>query len=695
MPQTYTEPLYYRPGRLFKKQAMRRVKLSDKPGDWSTEVLDHLYAEYPKLSERDVQLSFRSTDEKTGTAMGKIVIDKKLSIPVFIQKRLMDPLDTCVFKGRPYRITEKRLNEMLFKSALFSGIIRPDEEKALSQDEPIHQQTQANDYREGRRVYAMDNMLEAITAKVMLEKRAATPLYHSIISQILPTISRTDIEKVAQDLNTSPELAANFTANGGLEVLAQVLRLTPSDKNQATKLAMQQLPASVVQVRPISQDSYGVKIASDFGYEPIEMTLAPSQVGGFLENLKLGKEKTAILGKLSTGATFLHTSRTDNVEPVVISDFKKTAEIKTFGTYVVRDPGGTEYAGWIYPQVIDFNKKAVDRMLFISAKGDAALMQEKIAGMPYESDTPRPSDVPKNGDIGCFLFDTETTGLATVPVKIAAITQQEPENEPAYTEIHAVTMRGAPVVLQLSKHAWDIVPMPEKSKEGREYFLLPERAKWAKLHGKATLVSDPGTLTKMALAGEGGNFLKVRGAMKGTYVFQGSPVEKIGAANVEFDTDEAMFKLACLGLSVERSNEVLDLADTGKDVTLSGTFVLGPLQEKVAEMTKRATAAVMQVPFLKRDTLKEASEINDPEIIDRVLSLNFLNPQNIEILVDNIKELEKASSKLSEILIASRYGAKVDIPEEPIVGARKNLDEVIDGLAQLQSRLGAKTDEAD
>lgn len=692
MSQLYMEPLFYRPGSIY-KEAMRRVKLSDKPSEWSTEVLDHLYSEFPKLSDRDVQLSFRSTDEKTGTALGKIVIDKKISIPVFIQRRLMDPLDTFVFKGRPYRITDKRLDEVLFKSALFSGVIRPDEERALSQDEPIYQQTQVNDFREGRRIYSMDLDLEAITSRALMEKQAKTPVHDSLVTRLLPTISRADIDKVARALNGDPQLAANFSANGGMEVLAKVLMITPADAKNATKLAMQQLPASVVQIRPVNQDTYEVKVASDFGYEPIDITLAPSQVSGFLDNLKLGSEKSEILSGLSSGNTFLHTTRDRHVEPVMISDFKKTAEIKDFGTYVVRDAGGQEYAGWVYPQVIDFDKKATNRMLFVASEGNAALIQEKIAGMPFESQAARPSDEPKQGDIGCFLFDTDSAGLATVPVKIAGIVHHNPEGEGDYTEIHAVTMLGAPVVLQLSKHAWDIVPLKEKVEGDKSHYLLPERAKWAKLSGNAKLISDPAALTKMALESETQNFLQVRG-MKGTYTLRGAPAEKIGAANTEMTTDEAMFKLACLGLSVEGANGILDAADGGKEVVFTGALMLTPLPEKMATISKRAMAAVMQVPFLKKDTLKQASEINDPEIIDRVLSLNFLNPENIEILVDNIKELEKASCKLSEILIASRYGAKVDIPEEPVVGARKNIDEVIDGLSQLQSRLGAKTEAA-
>jgi hypothetical protein len=144
-----TEPLTFSAKRMQMKTAMRHAQLSDKTSEWPKEILDHLYAEFPTLADREVQIAFEKKDEKTGYGVGKIVIDRKISIPIFVEKLMLAPLDTMVVKGKPTRITDKRLREILFNPKLFSGVIKPHEEKTLSQDDPIYQQTQVNDFREG------------------------------------------------------------------------------------------------------------------------------------------------------------------------------------------------------------------------------------------------------------------------------------------------------------------------------------------------------------------------------------------------------------------------------------------------------------------------------------------------------------------------------------------------------------------
>ena len=713
--QAYAEePIWYRPKSMV-KSAMRYVKLSDRPSEWNTEILEHLFSEFPMLSERDVQISFQSKDEKSGYALGKIIVDGKASIPIFIEKRLLAPLDTLIYKGQPAMMSDKNLKKILFKTALFGKTITPQEEQTITQDEPIYQQTQVNDFREGRRVYAFEHdrltpedklhiaTLETITRDAVDRQDEPEKIaFHSIVEEILPTISQTSVAQVKEAIDAGDQLAVNLGANAAaLNAVAKIYNHAPTTPEDFTKIAEASQTVNVVQIRP-TDSGFTLKTASDSGYQEIDTPLPTHAVAPFLDKLGVGHDKRHILSKLAQGQTFTHTVRTHHVDPEVVNDFESAAELDKFGAVRAMTISGKEVTGWLYPEVYDFDKKATGRMLFVGDE-DNRLIQEKIAGVPIEVEESLPQDTPRVGDTGCFVFDSPSTGIATVPVKIAAISDTNGQ-----LCIQAVTPLGKQVALEISKHAPDILPVQlSNTFEEWDTYVFPDRAKWIKMgafydveeDGTRTprpapekLIADGKALTKKALDGTLENLVEIRG-FQDTYVLHGTPLRKVGCEDLEMSYHDALFKLAAMGLKVKKACELLDRSNVEHVVTIAGVNEIVPLADKFASvLEEKVFPALANVPYLRVDTLKLASEIRDPEILDRVLSLNFLNPENLGILVGHVKELEKASGLLSELLIASRYGAKTDLPEESIISARKGLEDVADGLAQLSSRMGAQTE---
>jgi hypothetical protein len=65
--------------------------------------------------------------------------------------------------------------------------------------------------------------------------------------------------------------------------------------------------------------------------------------------------------------------------------------------------------------------------------------------------------------------------------------------------------------------------------------------------------------------------------------------------------------------------------------------------------------------------------------------MNFINPENISIFASYLPQLDEASKKLAEMLIASRMGMTT-VPDGAIERSLKNLEEVISGLKLLQQQ---------
>jgi hypothetical protein len=261
-------------------------------------------------------------------------------------------------------------------------------------------------------------------------------------------------------------------------------------------------------------------------------------------------------------------------------------------------------------------------------------------------------------------------------------------------QISATTLMGVPVRFHISKTATDLVPLPADN--GRAY-LLPSFMKFAKMSNLVTnssLVADPEILTKMATVDAlGPNSCRVTSPVDGRlYLFQGPIADTMKCSGIEQYPDEAIFKLACMGLSTDQALQVLDRARNEGKVVVGG---LKSLNKTASDLGSDKRAVYMQMlaslPALKKDTVKLAADIKDPASVDRILSLNFLNPQNIGVLVDHMKDLEDTGTRLSEMLIATRMGAKEDLNESSIIQARQAIDDVLDGLTELKSRLGPQT----
>jgi len=86
-----------------------------------------------------------------------------------------------------------------------------------------------------------------------------------------------------------------------------------------------------------------------------------------------------------------------------------------------------------------------------------------------------------------------------------------------------------------------------------------------------------------------------------------------------------------------------------------------------------------------RDLVKEAAVLEDGETADKILSMGFLNPDNISMFASYLPELDTASCKLAEMLVACRLGMS-QVDEGAIERAMKNLEQVIEGLKSLQEQ---------
>lgn len=104
-------------------------------------------------------------------------------------------------------------------------------------------------------------------------------------------------------------------------------------------------------------------------------------------------------------------------------------------------------------------------------------------------------------------------------------------------------------------------------------------------------------------------------------------------------------------------------------------------KSKKAERIKEALCEYASK--VQKNLVKVASIIEDPTAVDVVLSLNFVNEDNIKEYVDNVDEMRAVSDKLSSMLIASRMGLR-SIDEGAIKKAIDGIESVILDLTEIK-----------
>jgi hypothetical protein len=86
--------------------------------------------------------------------------------------------------------------------------------------------------------------------------------------------------------------------------------------------------------------------------------------------------------------------------------------------------------------------------------------------------------------------------------------------------------------------------------------------------------------------------------------------------------------------------------------------------------------------------LKEASSMDDPIAVDKILSLGFITPENVAVFASYIPEIETVIRRLAELLVAARLGLH-SVDEGAVQRSLMHLDKVVAGLKTVDSDVQA------
>jgi hypothetical protein len=655
----------------FEKLGMES-RLSEDPNQWPTQILDSLYRQAPFSSDYSPKVVLRDVDSDRRYAMGQIELINKLAInqrddatppsskgsqkaliPVVVRDGKLSPLDLLMSDGKVEPLTEDRLRKALFRPNLFEAVRkRPGDMSMIEQLYPPHRQYGGS---RGPLVADAGGGGAAKTA-------SAKPEF--ILDAIAPTIKEAHLTNLTQRLHDDVSLRAALMSNSAAAECLGKIAASQSMKKTAAPEYLRSVAhgirPTVIQVQKLAS-GFRIKTANAEALIPtaddVDRKAAVGTLGGDLVAKVEGDGTTTITAEPAVKETL------EDINIKVVGEF---------GLYKVKTQGeNKELVGWVFPKVMDLDGTLLPLAAF--SNGSESGLQENIAGIPLA----RQMDVldSKPQGTGCFYYATSSGATALVPVKISG----EAET-PNGTEYMCETVMGEQCTLVKMPGLREISPIAE----GR--YGIPDSMGFMPLDNTVNLTSSPDEFIKQAAARAMPTAVRViTDGM--TYSFEGETIDKIAhSIPTKFiDKDDAVFLGAILGESPTKLAHALDtMRSQGSQEIWFHAREVTPFRDKYAEAKSRAHEKLASLPRLRADLVKEAAPLEDPTAVDKILSVGFINPENVSIFVSYVPEFENCIKKLSELLLAVRLGLS-GVDAGALQKSLVHLDKVVAGLKSLGS----------
>lgn len=646
------------------------VTLPEDPNAWPIEITQELFKQVPYIADFEPQVVMDKVDAERGYGFGHVEVTNKTEIqhgaspegmsaagvrtariPIIIKDRKLQAFDVIVTEdSNMLPLTESRLRQAIFRPQNFDVTGRtPGDMSMIGQLYPPYRQN-----------YGFGGGGATMSAGMGKEGKAKLG---SVLQAILPTIRAEDYGHF-YELLASSEMKAAFVKNAN--ATGPALRLLSTcqpveDEKVASDLFHRIKPSVVQLVR--EPEGYTIKSANH------RCWLVETEKLSRGDAVRTFGEKIVLAADMA-GST---TMTLGDEPPMPSTEEAQQAElIKDFGVYQVCDESGAELTGHVFPNLLDVDGTPLPLALFWN--GEKAAVQGEIVGVKVGDDVPLVEGHPRGH--GAFYDVSGEEPICTIPLTIQATLS----GDEGGVSLMAETFDGRQVGVAIQPNIAQVM-----SGEGGN-MLVPETMQWLPLDNceDVVLQSQTDTAEKMAHPTRALATVHVRSGGVECFSIDGIPVTKIAAADRSFlSTDDALLLLTGLGVHPKVASVKLAEALDGKaPIEVKIGRALRTMEEALDEAVKHASAERAKVPDLRVWLVKEAAAIPDPTAVDTILSLGFINPENMDTFVSSLPQIEESQKKLCELLIAARLGLQ-EIPAEAVQNAVRSTEQVIEGLKVL------------
>lgn len=629
---------------------------------WPEEVVQKFKERIPNASSKTMIVKFMKKDEENGCATGSLLVSdskKQAIIPIIIKDFMLYPLDVMIIESKLLPLTADYFKSCFDDNASFQCL----------EEFPVY----------GGLGRFEDSNLWNVTYPPSMGKYTNASGGYKILDEISSTVDGASLKLFLQD---NPAVAANFVKNGQAEIIKKVANLRPVNMNEFRQGAENLIKKDILMLRKDGPNKYSILSNSSSVYNPIIKKVDKNMCMDFMAKVCDNVEDT--MNEVDQNGEKMLMLPTAESDIMLGNPHNPSAEIaQEFDNYVVRKRNGVEVEGVVIPKVINFDQEEVPLKVFIG-KGMATI-QDKICGVRLQNSNFKIKyDDMTPGMTGTLVYQPDAShALCTIPFTIVSVVDR-------MGEIHAKVqdLQGKTYKLKMSQER----TFKRIASMGENEYVIPDGMKFVAMEGFDEITNSPVDFAAKLASAKSGNPITIRSTGYGRLDMRGA--DKYASA-CEWDQSylepyQVKFILSSLGVGQDKIAEAIKTANRSGKCDLHHVRRPPTKSEKIAAAVPTATKMFKIANDLKTNLIKEASfikmsnPIQGAQTVDTLLSLNFINPENVAKFVGNIPSLKGTISRLASLLIASRLGIE-EIPEQAVSTSIGRLIDVINGLETLRS----------
>ena len=649
---------------------------------WAEKIITIIKQKIPEAKELKVSVSFLKQDEEMGVATGAATMfDKKINktvyLPIIVKNFTMYPLDVMMVGNDtteggvdvvPFDLDAFR--EVLENSSPFGALSKPMDRLKQMYMNPAASTIHPPTYRH---VYAGEG--------------------GAILTAIKGDVEKEDVETLKDSIKENKDKLKGYDKNSNLGTLKKALDVeSEHDDDDGNTDAGDALKVKVAFIRKVAAHTSETVTVGGEVFTPTKvLNKIPAHTES--ENDELKFEAT-----------------TNNVSAVeVAGDTKSMGRVVdvgsmeySFAVTSVEDYKGLTHRGVFFKSSLNPFLGRRSGPMFVNSdfysndhKGNALINTDDTDTSKYLQFSSRIDALQTGMTIAiyntCVGKDLEKSMEISIPLKIDRVQIGDHSIKALCSD-----ELGQKLILHVSKDSCpEGIPTHSNSKQvfgsiskenGMNTLYVNSSSKFIILGSSIRLAGAPSSVIKTASRSGEATKVRVLGRSDSTFALRGGQTEKM-ASVLKWDhnnlkAEEATFILASKDCPLDKIASALRIA--GSNLGETAIYGLNPVMFKVAETKDNLKEARQEIASkIKCNLFKEASSIADGQIVDSVLSLNFINESNIGKFINFIPLLKQSAGALARLVLASRLGVE-ELSNNDVTKAMQSLTNVIKSLEKMK-----------
>lgn len=633
------------------KEGSFTAQLSSNSDNWPQEIIQEVFKQHPYLGQFEITPSMTKVNGERGYGLGYVLVSsrtrartdasrvqegvKEVKVPIIIKDGVLAPFDLFIAPdGKVFPLNETRLREAAYRPNLLDMMgVKPKSLYISDQIYPPEAGHRSAFYKMGS---------------------------DSLLSHILPTITEGQLQKLSSILQDRSLLHDLVSRAATKPFISALTTCKPTTIHDVVKVASRMVRPDTIQVRKVN-GGYLLKTADSQLFNPSEIEAdRPTMTEMVGSDVVRDVDQKGSM-TMSTKPTVQDAMADEQVKPIT-----------EFGEYRVQDNLGNEHLGWVFTKVFDLNGIPLPMVLFTN--GSIGAIQEAIAGSPVGKGTNIIQSDPS--ELGFFYRVTDGDAVAFEPMSCSG--KFSDDTGKVYL---CANLEGQEFKIRMVPGALSVSQM------GKAEYAVPMDTRWAPLGEKiVALNSDPQVFVKQGAMESWPSSVKIAWNGSSYSIHGGAGIGKLATRlRHNLDREDAMFLLAAVGVHPTLADsQITKAASVGTSDQISGCRDLVLIGEQLRDAREKVANQYSALPrrLPLEEAVKMAATLDDGDTVDKVLSLGFLNPENVDSFINHLPDLEKAMNRVGELLLASRLGLP-DVSNFACKSVMERLDEVIQGLRSL------------